>query len=278
MSGFFGARHVGVTSCGNYLLQLNKDYALGRKGTILELPFDKKMYKQIINQGSWELEVSKFLARGLKKANKIYDKTALLDIGANTGLVTLQALRLSDTTDEVFLFEPLPRHTSAIRHNLNNFSSIQVNEFALSDKNGTADIFTQANNFGNTSMLKSVVQDIDVISTQIQLVETTEYCNKFLKNFDTYVIKCDTQGMDALILSRLPEWIWGNCESAVIEVWALNEISRKHVEKLLFMCQDFDQVGWRPNAHGMEVKLSEVKDFWLSKSGASRNLFLSHKI
>jgi hypothetical protein len=79
-----------------------------------------------------------------------------------------------------------------------------------------------------------VVPKIGVISTWVELVEATEYCEKFLNNFNSFVIKCDAQGMDALILSRFPEWIWKNCISACIEVWALNEITINDVDGLLF--------------------------------------------
>jgi hypothetical protein len=150
--------------------------------------------------------------------------------------------------------------------------------FALSDQNGEADIFTEATNHGNTSLLNSVVSEIGMISTQIQLVETTTYCNKFLKNFNRFVIKCDTQGMDALILSRIPDWVWKNCESAIIEVWALDEISKKDVEALLSMCQEFEYVSWQPNNRKLKIGLSKVSEFWLSKSGAQKNLFLSKNI
>jgi FkbM family methyltransferase len=205
-------------------------------------------------------------------------KTVLLDIGANTGLVSLQAMNLSNASAKVILFEPVPRHASAIKHNLRNLSNIHVNEFALSDINGEANIFTQANNHGNTSLLNSVVPEIGMISTKIQLVETTAYCNKFLNNFDRYVIKCDTQGMDALIMSRIPESIWKNCVSAVIEVWALDEISKKDVEAFLSMCQEFEYVAWQPNIRKEKLGLNEVSEFWLGKSGAQRNLFLSKNI
>jgi FkbM family methyltransferase len=216
--GFFGARLVGHTSGGNSLLKLNKDYALGSKGTDLELPQDQVIYEYIKDKGSWELEDSEFLARGLKRSCwQPNTKTALVDIGANTGLVTLQAMNLSNTSNEVFLFGPVPRHASAIKQNLRNLSNVHINHFALGDKNGEAVIFTELTNHGNTSLLNSVVPEIGIISTQIQLVETTEYCNKFFNNFEKFVIKCDTQGMDALILSRFPKRIWENCESAVIE-------------------------------------------------------------
>jgi FkbM family methyltransferase len=278
--GFFGARIVGATPSGNALLRLNKKYALGAKGTVLELPRDQVIFEFVRHKGFWELEESEFLARGLKRAcRKPNTKAALLDIGANTGLVSLQAMNLSNTTNEVFLFEPVPRHASAIKQNLKNLSNIHVNEFALSDVDGQADIYTQATNHGNTSLLNSVVPEIGMISTQIQLVETTEYCNKFLNNFEKYVIKCDTQGMDALILSRFPERIWENCESAVIEVWALAEVCERDVESLLSMCQVFKYVGWNPDVwEERKIELNEVSEFWLSKSGSSRNLFLSQSI
>jgi FkbM family methyltransferase len=242
--GLLGARIVGVAPNGNTLLQLNKNYPLGSKGTVIELPRDLVIFEYVLKSGVWELDESKFLAHGLKRACRDTHKVALLDIGANTGLVTLQAMNLSNTSAEVFLFEPVPRHASAIKKNLRNLSNINVNEFGLSDKNGQADIFTQATNHGNTSLLNSVVPEVGMISTQIQLVETTAYFLKFLNNFDRYITKCDTQGMDALILSRIPQSIWKNCVSAVIEVWALDEISKQDVEILLSMFQEFEHVSW----------------------------------
>ena len=276
--GFLGAKVVGETPSGNTLLQLNRDYALGSKGTVLELPLDKHIYEYVKSYGFWELEESKFLARGLKRLGKLPSSTtALLDIGANTGLVTLQAMNLAKTNNEVFLFEPIPRHALAIKHNLKNLLNIHINEFALSNENGKTEIFTEASNHGNTSVLKSVVKSIGQIRTQIKLVDTTEYCDKFLNRFDSYVIKCDTQGMDALVLSRIPNRIWQNTELAIIEVWALPEISERDVTDLLAMCQRFKYASWHP-IFRKRLDFNEISEFWLSKSGTSRNLFLSKTI
>ncbi len=55
------------TSSDNARLKLNKNYALGNKGFVVELPRDKMIYTYIKNRGSWELEESEFLASGLKK-------------------------------------------------------------------------------------------------------------------------------------------------------------------------------------------------------------------
>jgi FkbM family methyltransferase len=277
--GLVGARIVGFSPSGNTMLKLNKNYALGRKGTVLELPQDRVIFESVKYHGCWELEESQFLARGLKRAYEKSHNIALLDIGANTGLVTLQIMNLANTTNEVFLFEPVPRHASAIRQNLKKFTNFHINEFALSDQNGEAEIFTQATNQGNTSLLRSVVPEIDMMKSSIKLVETKEFCDNFLNNFDKYVIKCDTQGMDALILSRLPEHIWKNCESAVIEVWSIAEVKKQDVEVFLSMCQEFENVSWYPlDGKENKIEISEVSEFWLSKSGASRNLFLSKNL
>jgi len=272
---FRGARIVGVRQNGNTLLRLNKDYALGRKGTELELPQDLVIFESVKIRGDWEIEESEFLAIGLRKAAKISNsKVALLDIGANTGLVTLQAMNLSKTNTEVFLFEPIPRHVSAIEHNLRNIPNIHVNEFALSNENGKSEIFTQTTNHGNTSLLKSVVPSDELIRTNIKLVDTAEYCDNFLKRFDNYVIKCDTQGMDALILSRIPIRIWQSTEVAIIEVWALPEIREQDVTHLLAMCQNFKFASWHPKSQEI-ISLNEISEFWLNKSGTFKNLFLS---
>lgn len=84
--------------------------------------------------------------------------------------------------------------------------------------------------------------------------------------------------MDALILSRFPKSIWKNCVSAVIEVWALDEISNKDVETLLPMFQEFDYVPWEFKTRIEKIELSEISKFWLSKSRLHRNLFLSKNV
>jgi FkbM family methyltransferase len=275
--GIGGAHLVGNTPEGNSILKLNKDYALGNKGTLIQLPKDRNIYHYVRTYGSWELELCKFLSKGLRAAYfKNNSTVVLLDIGANTGLVSLQTMNLSGTTNEVFLVEPIKRNISAIKNNLNKLQNVHIHEFALSDKNGKAEIMTDFNNFGNSSYLSSAFEDIDYFSTPTALVSTAEYCKKFLNNFDSYVIKCDTQGMDALILSRFPEQIWQKCQSAVIEVWALPNINKTDVQKLLSMCKGFDKVSWNPHS-GKAKKLGfdEIIKFWTNKSGATRNLFLS---
>ena len=273
--GFSGAKLVGKTDYGNSFLKLNKNCALGYKGSTIELPRDQTIYKYIKLYGYWEIEEANFLAKFLKKLCENKDfKVAFLDIGANTGLVTLQTMNIANTDNSVFLFEPIPRHVSAIKHNLKGFSNISINNFALSNKNGRSKIYTQINNHGNTSLIQSLVPSNRCITTSIKLVDTKHYFHKNLKEFDKYVVKSDTQGTDALILSRIPKRVWQNTECAVIEVAALPEIDKIDVDNLLLMFNSFEIISWHPNLK-QKISLKEIREFWLSKSGSQRNLFLS---
>jgi FkbM family methyltransferase len=234
------------------------------------------IYEHIKNYGSWELNESQFLAEGLKKANLSgFRKIALLDIGANTGLVTLQALNLSQVEKiEVFLFEPILRHILALEHNFKSLINIHFEGYALSSLNGESNIYTEEYNHGNSSMWKSLVAPIGMIETKVKLVKTSDYCKNFLTKFDAYIIKSDTQGMDALIMSRIPSRIWKKIECCIIEVWAINEISALDVDNLLLMSANFKYISW--NSKSKErIGSNEIREFWLSKSGAVRNLYYS---
>ena len=68
-------------------LKLNKNTALGNKGDIIYLPFDKYITWWVIKEG----EYKHFL---LKHINKINNKIIFIDIGANTGLVSKQIYNL----------------------------------------------------------------------------------------------------------------------------------------------------------------------------------------
>jgi FkbM family methyltransferase len=273
--GFSGVRVIGLTPSGNTQLQFKCDSSFGPKGFVIELPRDDVIFKSVRRHRSWEIHESNFLARGLRKAiQESRLKTALIDIGANTGLVTLQALNLSDASPKVFLFEPIPRHTTAISQNLKGKSHVQIFNFALSNKNGTAEIFTEESNHGNSSLLNSVVDSFEQIVTQVKLVDTTEFFRNSFSEFENFIIKCDTQGMDAVILSRIPSRIWQKVECAVVEVWAVNEINEYDVDILLPLFQGFEFVSWVPNIN-QKVKISEIRTFWLGKTKAHRNLFLS---
>ena len=251
---------------------------MAAKETLSQLPKDNVIYQVVRRHGEWAFDESIFLSEGIAKLQKAPNtRVAFFDIGANVGLVTLQILRNStDTATEFFLFEPIPNHAEAIKYNLGKFlvsNSLQIENFALGDMNGFSTIFAEISNRGNSSMFESAVPMDESISQHIETVNTSEYFLNFIDKYDAFVVKSDTQGMDASILSQIPHSIWRIVETAVSEVWALPEITVRDVDALLEMLHDFVFMSWSTDLTG-SVSLNEVRIFWLSKSSESKNLFI----
>ena len=278
--GISGAKIVGKTNEGNSLLRLNKNGCLGSKGSLIEAPRDRSIFESIRKYGNWEIKVSEFLSESLKKIGPNPDgKSVLLDIGANVGLVTVQALNMSKVQNDVYLFEPLENHVNAIRHNVSNIvraCNVHVVEVALSDKDGVAVIYTEVSNRGNSSLLTSVVPLNDRNQIEISTVETSRYMTNLLMGYSRIVIKCDAQGMDALILARFPNDAWEKVFCACVEVWALPDISSTDVDNLIEAWSTFEYISWSPDFDSA-VDLSDVRNYWLSKSNDQRNLFLKRE-
>lgn len=277
-----GCRVVGNCSNGNVLLKVNKTNALGKKGALLQVPPDKVIFQAIRYFGSWELDECRFLGEGLARASREYGiGTTMLDIGANVGLITLQSINLSEVTNcRLIMLEPLPGHIDAIRQNVSLLATeneVEVCHFALADQDAEAFIYTQSSNHGNSSLVKSAVPGNERSRTTIRIRNTEEFAREYLHQSEHYVIKCDTQGRDAMISSRLPKRIWDETMTALIEIWAINEIEETDVVNCIELWKTFDRVSW--SSHGKDrVSLSAVAEFWLSKSGEVRNLFLGRTL
>ena len=269
---------MGTSKGGNTLLTLNRNSPLGQRGTIISLPRDRVVFESVRQEGSYSPDVSEFLRGGLDAAPQTSSPAALLDIGANTGLVSLQTINSAKGSHECFLFEPLPRHVEAISHNLSNASvkdKVHVHQIALSNQAGTATIFTEQLNHGNSSFLQeAIVYPAEQLETLVETVDTAQFFRDFGKEFDRFVIKSDTQGMDALILSLVPPRIWERVQRAAVEVWALPNTDTSDVERVLDVWRSFDSVSWGPDLKD-KIGFQEVFDFWTGKSSHEKNLFLS---
>ena len=276
-----GARSIGTSQTGNALMYLNRGSVLGKKGFVVELAKDEVIFNQIRLSGSWEPEISVFLAQGLERISlRKNHNSAMIDIGANCGLISLQTINISESTNDFFLIEPLPKHLHALRNNLRTVSKnkkIHIFEIALSDKNGSTNIYTEVLNQGNTTTYADLIPSDKYEMTEIFLSDTERFCEKFLSVYSDFVIKSDTQGMDALILSRIPAEIWQKVECAVVEIWAVPGIQENDINNLLAMWGKFSVIEWSNNSstERSRVNLDDVGKFWLSRSGMEKNLFLS---
>jgi hypothetical protein len=135
-----GARDIEIMENGNHILVLNQDTALGAKGNLVQLPKDTVIYNFVLLHGCWEVEESKFLANLLDSRKSQSSMGALLDIGANTGLVSIQSSNLGISEFELLMIEPLTQHLEAIHFNLklmNRSRNYKIFPGALSEKGGS---------------------------------------------------------------------------------------------------------------------------------------------
>jgi FkbM family methyltransferase len=266
-----GARHIGNDEFENGLLILNRSSLLGNKGELVTTPLDHTIFKFVAEHGEWEPEESRFLANLLKASGcdgEDENRLAFIDIGANSGLVTKQVVRLCGSKCSLVLVEPIPNHVRAIRANLielQQSNQIRIVEAALDEVTGERKIQIQVSNRGNSSFLSSAMPNSKVKELTVKVLAVQEFFDEFLKGFEKFVIKSDTQGFDSKILSLLPADVWSKCEGAVIEVWALPEIELKYVEKLMCTWGHFSEFNWAADGSA-PTNLREIRSFWLSTS------------
>ena len=278
-----GARHIGFDEFENGLLILNRASLLGEKGDLVTTPLDRTIFKYVADHGEWEPDESRFLAKLLIEFELNFGRknpVALVDIGANSGLVTRQVLRLSGSDCSLVLVEPIPNHVKAIQANLMHLrqkNNLKIVEAALDSITGERKILIQDSNRGNSSFLSSAVPASETKELTVKVLAVEDFVSGYLSGFGRFVIKSDTQGFDSKILSLLPRETWQKCEGAVVEIWALPEIEIMHVESLINMWTHFSVFDWEADGSS-PTNLGEISSFWLGKSGRSRNLFIRGNI
>jgi len=276
--GLSGARIIGALPNGCFQVRLNKSSILGEKGTILNVPKDNVIFQNVRTYGHWEKHECEFISRALQTAHlSTQSKVALLDIGANVGLVTLGAMNLSKTATDIHLFEPTPIHIFALKHNLKNLKisgDIFVNEHGLSNKSETIKLYRDLGNSGHSSVFNKAVNVQNREEIEVRLESANQYFESNLLNYDSFIVKSDIQGLDAQVLSNFPIEFWKKVKAAVIEVWAFTEVKNEDVEDLITKLDGFQNLSWDPYFR-IKPTITEIKKYWLSRNNQQRNLYIS---
>lgn len=282
LCGLYGAQRVPSRKPEVDLLKLNRTTSLGVRGELFELPSDGTISNFVRQRGTWELDECQFLASEidvLERQMEVSGKILFLDIGANAGLISRQVRTLLDRDIEMIMIEPIPLHVEVIRFNLSKFfpnSGIQIFQGALSDADGTTKINIQTENRGNTSLFKDAMLGHPSEEVQIDLIDTSKFSQKYLSHYSLIVLKSDTQGFDARILSLIPFSIWENIRAAVVEVWALPDIGEEEISKLMSIWEKLPHLKFSSSLSPLHfLTLPEIRQFWSSKSGKSLNLRLT---
>lgn len=138
----------------------------------------------------------------------VKNQPLIFDVGASVGQSTEKYLFYFPNS-MIHSFEPIPKVYKEYVNKFSNYKNINANNFALSDKNGTADFYVNDCHY-TSSMLKPVPfskrfsheNDIQFqleSKMSIKTVTLDRYCNNSAIDFID-ILKIDTQGSELSVL------------------------------------------------------------------------------
>jgi FkbM family methyltransferase len=275
----WGARITGVDDLGNVILKLNKETTLGKKGDLIYVPEDGQILNNIKKYSVWAGEEVDFLTSRYGEILLKYpeEKITFIDAGAHCGLVTRQFILNTGFKGRATLVEPVPQHVVAIRKNMGsigNPSNFEIIEAALGRTEGDSKIYKESNNSGNSSLLRSLAPVANSTEVDVKVIASEDFSNTFGQETEVILLKCDLQGFDAQVLANFSDLFWQKLDSAVIEVLADPSIETKDVDIIIEKLNRFSYKSWKPGQKSLSNS-AEIGEFWLSKSGLQRNLYVS---
>lgn len=134
-----------------------------RSGTRILVHSDEFIGRIVFFFGEFDPRISWICRRVLRRGD------AVVDVGANYGVVSLLAADLVGGAGLVHSFEPQPQIASLLRSSAerNGFTQLHVHEMALSDGDGTSDLHIPVANLGAASLSRSAIEG-SLISVKVR--------------------------------------------------------------------------------------------------------------
>jgi FkbM family methyltransferase len=196
-------------------IELASNSPLGCAGDIIAMPMDNTISRVVMRTGAWEPEVVGQILRYADRT-KTYD---LIDVGANCGLFSRQLLLSDVQIGQVLAVEIDPDISICLAKNLARFPRVIIETVGLGERDGNVDLFKDALNHGNNSLLRSAMEDYAHSSRSATVVETGKFFADRMECFTNPLIwKSDTQGYDEVIVSRVPMGLWSRVDIGLMEL------------------------------------------------------------
>ena len=214
-----------VSSPSISVLNLNEETTLGKKNEKIFVTNDSYQTWYIMND-------KKFHQQFIDQVNKLSNQNTeynLIDIGANTGLLTRCLLNNVNNIKNSFLVEPDRDNIFCIENNLKNYKNINIEKLALDVEDGEKKLFIDQNNKGNLSfnfeMMKLKQDKLSFMNSednyQIVNCKSVKKYFKQIKNGLKNIIKIDVQGHDEVIFQEIPEDELSKTDILILEVTPL---------------------------------------------------------
>ena len=265
MNSFISAPTISV-------LTLREDTSLGKKNEKIFVTNDSYQTWYIMNSRDFH---KSFVDKVLKftKSNISYN---LIDIGANTGLLTRCLLNNLSNIRNCFLVEPDPDNLFCIKNNLQNFENINTLDCALDLSDGEKKLFIDQNNKGNLSLnyeMMTLEEDkLSFMNSEDNYinVKTKNIKNYFndIRNENNNIIKIDVQGYDEIIFQEIPRDVLIKTDILFIEITPLK--SKKFDEEKFTL--NLDLFKKYITSNGNQLTKNEVIQITKRQSGKSFDL------
>ena len=254
------------------VLTLREDTSLGKKNEKIFVTNDSYQTWYIMNSRDFH---KSFVDKVLKftKSNIGYN---LIDIGANTGLLTRCLLNNLSNIRNCFLVEPDPDNLFCIKNNLQNFENINTLDCALDLSDGEKKLFIDQNNKGNLSLnyeMMTLKEDkLSFMNSEDNYinVKTKNIKNYFndIRNENNNIIKIDVQGYDEIIFQEIPMDVLIKTDILFIEITPLK--SKKFDEEKFTL--NLDLFKKYITSNGNQLTKNEVIQITKRQSGKSFDL------
>lgn len=188
-------------------------------GESIELPVDDIIMPLVLRNGDWQPEELEFIGRHLRA-----DRSVLIDVGANVGLVTRQLMHRLPIAAAV-CFEPHPRNFELLTRNLAHLPHCRLVPAAVGSSEGELRFFEEVGNAGNYSLNQDAMRGKAYRTSVVRCLAATE--EQLLAPLDAsmrglpLVWKSDTQGFDEAIVTSLPDAFWHRVRCGVMEIWRI---------------------------------------------------------
>jgi FkbM family methyltransferase len=178
----------------------------------------------------WDRKKLEFFSAQAKK----YEKSVLVDVGANLGLFTRQLATSTKTIIKAYCYEPHPRNFEMLQKNLGPWNNAQLINAALSSEIGTLEFYVDPENTGNYSLNKSVMPhgEHSVISVSVRRAAVEE--KNWVSLNEPILYKSDTQGFDEIIAKDLSLNFWSTVKCASLELWRVAKPKFDETKFLVF--------------------------------------------
>ena len=167
--------------------------------------FDKNIENVIYERGVYEQGTVSVLQDFLRSGD------TFVDVGANIGWLSLVAANKVGNQGQVYAFEPVPSTFEILTSNkeLNQFSQITLNQFALGNKEEILTIYPEKENRGGASILNH--QSENGIQIEVRILD------KLKLESTINVIKIDVEGFELDVLKGAINTIKKDKPNLIIE-------------------------------------------------------------